>query len=105
MQGNENDQARPPAVKKLMSTTLGEFHRNLERLVPGLAIEAGQRRFEIPHSGGQITITVRPAETAVLGGLVKLERQDVTLAFANLTRGKAGDFVAAFNRVFQRGGG
>lgn len=94
-----------PAVQKLMSITEREFHRSLRRLLPGITILSGQRRFNVSEGNGQVTIDLEPTKSAVLGGLMRLERYRVTISFAGLNSVEADNFVERFDRTFQRGGG
>lgn len=59
----------------------------------------------IPIGSGSVAITYREEKPARLGGLLSLPRATVTLAFENVPDEARRDFLARFDRTFQRGGG
>ncbi len=88
-----------------MSLDLGEFHRSLKTLAPGVPLEDGQTDIVITAESAQIRIVYEPLETATLGGLLALPRARVTLHMDGLDEAQRRAFLARFDRAFQRGGG
>lgn len=58
-----------------------------------------------PLDQGRVTIAYREEAPATLGGLLSLPRATVTLTFENVAEAARKDFLARFDRTFQRGGG
>lgn len=91
-----------------MSITRQEFETGLGRLAGMTARPLSPDRYElVPEAGGPAPVTVDFEELpkAVLGGLMALPRVRVTLDVSALPQGARADFVALFDRTFQRGGG
>jgi hypothetical protein len=97
--------ATPARVEKFMSLGLGEFHRSLKTLAPGVQFEDGQRDFVIAVESAEIRIVYEPLEIATLGGLLALPRARVSLHLGELDEAQRHAFLARFDRAFQRGGG
>ncbi len=97
--------ATPARVEKIMSLDLGEFHRSLRALAPGVPLEDGQKDIVIAAENAEIRIVYEPLETATLGGLLALPRARVTLHLGELDEAQRHAFLARFDRAFQRGGG
>jgi len=103
------DEGSPSAtVEKVMSTTRAEFERGLERLTGAPPRPNGHGGYVLGDMGtGVQTIgcAFEPLADAVLGGLMRLPRVRVRLDLAALPVDTRRDFVARFDRTFQRGGG
>lgn len=97
--------ATPARVEKIMSLDLGEFHRSLKTLAPGVPLEDGQTDIVITAESAQIRIVYEPLETATLGGLLALPRARVKLHLGELDEAQRRAFLARFDKAFQRGGG
>lgn len=95
----------PDRVEKIMALTLDDFHRSLKALAPNLALANGQTNVEIDEGGAPVSITFEQQEGATLGGLLALPRAHVTLAFKSMDEEHRAQFLARFDRAFQRGGG
>lgn len=95
-------------VEKVMSITRAEFARGLE-ILAGTPPHADGRGGYILDGIGTMQQTVRcsfePLPEAVLGGLLRLPRARVRLDLAALSGEARKEFVALFDRTFQRGGG
>ncbi|SMX48090.1 hypothetical protein [Maliponia aquimaris] len=93
-------------VQKLMSVTLAEFETGVARLTGAAAVSTGAVYDLSPAAAGKpVTAHFVPQPDAVLGGLVRLPRVQVTLDLRALDKDARAGFVLQFDRVFQRGGG
>lgn len=95
----------PDRVEKVMALTLDDFHRSLKALAPRLALRDDQTGVEIDTGGHRVSITFEQQEGTTLGGLLALPRARVTLALDGLDEQERAQFLARFDRAFQRGGG
>lgn len=93
-------------VDKLMSVTRAEFETGVTRLTGTAPVSSGTVYDLSPAASGKpVTASFVPQPDAVLGGLVRLPRVQVTLDLRALDSAERADFVLSFDRVFQRGGG
>lgn len=93
-------------VQKLMSVTRAEFESGIARLTGAAALSSGAVYDLSTAAGGRpVTASFEPQPDAVLGGLVRLPRVQVTLDLHALDKDERAGFMLHFDRVFQRGGG
>ncbi len=93
-------------VEKLMSIRLEEFEAGVARLNGGTRVTGSNGRYVVPSGSGDVTIAFEKLEPAVLGGLMRLPRARVTIDLTGFGDDDARrDFLAFFDRTFQRGGG
>jgi hypothetical protein len=86
--------------ERISSISLTEFRRHVPLALRGRAYHwADERSLVI---GGGVTVTVEEMPPLTLSGLLHLPRLRITFAFAE---GDGADFLAAWDRAFQRGGG
>lgn len=98
-----------------MSLSRDEFDKSLEAFAAstglsgtGLAGAVSSRDAEtiaFTVAGGQALVTYRALEPKTFGGLLKLPRAEVTLAFKGVGAAEQAAFVRTFDIAFQRGGG
>ena len=93
------------SVEKIMSLDLGEFHRSLRVLAPGLSAAPDQTRFVVSEGDFSVTLTFESLPSSTLGGLLSLPRARVHLAFDGAPERDRVAFLGRFDRAFQRGGG
>jgi len=96
------------ALEKLMAITREEFETGLRRLTGSVlqATIAGHYVLADIGAGRQsVRCSFERLPDAVLGGLMKLPRARIRLHLADLPREAREDFIASFDRIFQRGGG
>ncbi len=91
-------------VTKDMAITLPEFLRLLPLLAGNCAHEMRDDGIAIGTPGRGVVISAQAASPRVLASLV-LQRCRVRIAFAGLERREAADFLARFERLYQKGGG
>ena len=100
--------AEPFTLKKDMAVTHGEFMRGMERLLSGAGVSllpsATDDEMRIPWGAGTVNIRIGPQSARRLG-MISLPSTLVTLTFGGLSRPEREDFVAQFDRRFQRAGG
>ena len=103
------DENRPgETVEKIMSITRDEFETGLRRLTGSAPRVNGRDHYILPEIGADRQVVHCSFETmpdAVLGGLVRLPRARVRLHLAALSSEARAEFIALFDRRFQRGGG
>lgn len=94
-------------VEKLMSFTRAEFEIGIERLTGTPPRLNADHAYDLSGAaGGRLVIcSFEPRADALLGGLVRLPRVLVTLRLNGLPIEERAEFVARFDRTFQRGGG
>ncbi len=95
-------------VEKIMSITRAEFEAGLNRLAetpPRTNARGDYVLLEVGTGQQTVSCSFEPLPDAVLGGLVKLPRVRVKLQLAALSGKARAEFVARFERTFQRGGG
>jgi len=103
-----NDGAPPETVEKLMSITRAEFEAGLKRLGGKPPRLDGSGQYVVSGTGGErqsVICSFEALPDAVLGGRMRLPRARVKLHLAALSGKARVDFVALFERTFQRGGG
>ncbi len=88
------------SIERVCSLGLDEFRRHLPLALRGRAYHWADERTLVIEGG--VTVTVEEMPPLTLSGLLKLPRLRVTFAFAE---GDGADFLAAWDRAFQRGGG
>lgn len=89
-----------------MALTPEVFLRDLPRAMNGLDYRVEGRHVAADAGEGRrLTIDLSPLPTRVLGGLLKLERCEVTLAFEGWPEPERDAFLEQFYRAYQRGGG
>ena len=95
-------------VEKVMSITRAEFAVGLERLA-GMSLRPhGQDGYVLDGTGAgrqAVRCSFEPLPDAVLGKLMRLPRARVRLHLAALSGEAREEFLALFERTFQRGGG
>ena len=93
-------------IEKIMSIRLDEFEAGLLRLAQSYPIERKDSacRFRL-GDGTHAVIAIAALPDAVLGGLMRLPRAQVSIRFDGTTAEAAAEFVRLFDRTFQRGGG
>ena len=52
-----------------------------------------------------VEISIKPLPTRILGGLMKIERSEITILFKGFDEGEREAFMAGFDRAYQRAGG
>lgn len=92
-------------IEKIMSLDLADFHRGLKALTPEIALLDGQTDVEVSDGDFAVRISYEPMARETLGGLLKMPRAKVRLASDQASEGQWGDFLARFDKAFQRGGG
>jgi hypothetical protein len=86
--------------ERISSISLAEVRHHLPLALRGRAYHwADERNLMIE---GGVTVTVEEMAPLTLSGLLHLPRLRITFAFAE---GDGADFLAAWDRAFQRGGG
>jgi len=103
-----DDGAPPKTVEKLMSITRAEFEAGLQRLSGAPPCSHGDGEYVLADTGpgrGSVSFSFEALPDAVLGGRMKLPRARIRLHLAALSGNARADFVALFERTFQRGGG
>ncbi len=95
----------PRTVEKIMALNLADFHRSLKAMAPQLDLADGQTDVRVPVGGDAVHIRFEAREDATLGGLLALPRARVTLDFEGQDEPARAEFLALFDRAFQRGGG
>jgi hypothetical protein len=94
----------PERVEKLMGLTEGEFLHSIAALEPSqVDAEALIARFDF--STGSVVVSFEALPMAVLGGVVRMPRARVKLAFQGLEQSERAAFLRRFDIRFQRGGG
>ena len=96
----------PERIEKLMALKAPEFELSLGRLAPDHTVETPGMSYRVdltPDSWVSITLTPQP--DALLGGLVKMPRALVKIAFINVPPDERSSFMKRFDQAFQRGGG
>jgi hypothetical protein len=92
-----------PAIVKVMSASLNEFHRSMAVLAPD---RTASLRHTLPCPGGSVTIEYEALPSVTLGTLLALPRAKVILEFEpGVAPGTQRDFLHRFDLAFQRGGG
>lgn len=94
----------PECIEKLMGLTHAEFQHSIAGLAPS-SLENDGRVARFVVSNGTVTVTFEALPHAILGGLVRMPRSKVTLAFDGVDTGERARFLRRFDIVFQRGGG
>ena len=95
-------------VEKTMSISRPEFETGLQRLAGTAPISRDQEGYLLQGVGAErqtIRCSFEPLPDAVLGKFLKLPRARITLHLASLSSEARADFLALFDRTFQRGGG
>ena len=88
------------STERIASIGLDEFRRHLRLALRGQSyLWVDDRTLVV---GETITITVEELPPLVLSGLLTLPRLRIAFTFAE---GDGGDFLTAWDRAFQRGGG
>lgn len=111
MSGSERmgvDGAPPETVEKLMAITRSEFEAGLGRLGGKPPRSKGDGRYVLADMGPDrrnVRCSFEALPDAVLGGRMRLPRARVTLDLAELPGKARTEFIAMFERTFQRGGG
>ncbi len=102
------DGAPPEMVEKVMSITRAEFEAGLKRLAGTQPRSNAQGNYVLVETGPErqtVSCSFEALPDAVLGGRMKLPRARVKLDLAILSSKARAEFVALFDRTFQRGGG
>lgn len=95
-------------VEKLMSISRAEFETGLKRLTGATSRPNGRDDYLLSDIGADrqtVRFSFEPLPEAVLGTLLKLPRARITLHLTTLSNTDRADFLALFDRTFQRGGG
>lgn len=92
-------------IEKIMSLDLTEFHRSLKALTPEIALVDGQTEVQVSAGEFKVRISYEPMAHETLGRLLKMPRAKVRLTSDEASGSDWGDFLARFDRAFQRGGG
>lgn len=95
-------------VEKLMSISRAEFETGLKRIAGTAPHSNGQNGYVLADVGAErqtVCCSFEALSDAVLGDLLKLPRARIKLHLASLSSDDRADFVALFDRTFQRGGG
>lgn len=90
---------------KDMALNLADFLRGLDAAMGGLPYRVVERRVTSGTPEKGIEIEIDPLPPRVLGGLLKVERSQVTLVFSGYGERERNDFLIRFDRAYQRGGG
>ena len=94
----------PGKIEKIMSIRRVEFEAGLARIDVDAPATNTAGVYTIPNRGG-VTITFEKLAPAVLGGLMRLPRAKITIDVEALDQAARQQFVAFFEKTFQRGGG
>lgn len=92
-------------IVKDMALTPEIFLRDLPRAMAGLDYAVEGHRVAAAGEGRSLTIELKPLPPRVLGGLLSLERSEVTLSFEGWSEAEQAAFLERFDRAYQRGGG
>ena len=87
-------------IERVSSLSLDEFRRHLPYALRGL--DYGWVSDSVVEVPGLVTITVEDLPPLVLSGALSLPRIKVSFTFHS---GDGADFMAGYDRAFQRGGG
>jgi hypothetical protein len=93
-----------PIVKE-MALTPPEFERSLAVALQGMDYRLESDRADAGTEARGLTITFRALSPRRMSALLSLPRAEVTIAFRGYAPGEEADFLARFDRAFQRGGG
>lgn len=99
---------QPQRQEKLMSLSRSEFVNSIKAFAgQDAALQAdGQGLVQLPvGQGGTAEITYVALPGATLGGLLKLPRAQVSIAFDGCSSEERAAFMRRFDTSFQRGGG
>lgn len=101
------DQAVGDAVEKTMSITRREFEMGLARLADWSAQADGPTSYRLNavERNRSLMVSFEPQPDRVLSPLMKLPVARVTLRLETMPLEERAEFVALFDRTFQRGGG
>ncbi|GBF27990.1 hypothetical protein MnTg02_03052 [bacterium MnTg02] len=92
-------------IEKTMSLTSAEFRRSLARLTQDSTAEMSGDAAKISYGTGSVAIAYEPLADVTMGGLLSLPRARVSLSFEALDEAQQTEFLAKFDKAFQRGGG
>ena len=90
---------------KDMALTWRDFLRGLDAAMGGLAYERRDRVVSADDGPKNLRISINPLPPRILGGLMKIERSEVTLSFSGYSPAEEEAFLAQFDRAYHRGGG
>ena len=88
-----------------MALTWRDFLRGLDVAMGGLAYERRERVVSVGDGPKNLRISINPLPPRILGGLMKIERSEVTLSFSGYSPAEEEAFLAQFDRAYHRGGG
>ena len=106
--GMVGDDGEGEIVEKLMSISRAEFEAGLRRLAGTAPCSNGRDGYVLSDVGAEkqpVRFSFEPLTDAVLGTLLKLPRARIRLHLASLSIEDRAEFIALFDRTFQRGGG
>ena len=92
-------------LTKDMAVTRESFFRGLPAAMIGRDYETSGLVVTSGTPEERIEITLKPLPARVLGGLMKIERSEVTLVFRGISESAREEFLDRFDRAYQRGGG
>ncbi|MEM7221692.1 MAG: hypothetical protein AAF495_01850 [Pseudomonadota bacterium] len=90
---------------KDMALTEADFRRLIPKALDGWDYRMEGTKVEAGTAERGIAISLSPLPTRTLGGLLKLERHRVEIAFRGLEKPEQEGFLRQFDQAFQRGGG
>jgi hypothetical protein len=94
------------AFTRDMGYSMSEFLRILPTALAGYehSIEDGRVDVSHPHGEQRLVLKIRPLPDRRLG-MIRVPRVEVEFGFRNFSARQRREFLAGFDRSFQRGGG
>ncbi|MEC9368798.1 MAG: hypothetical protein VX871_08920 [Pseudomonadota bacterium] len=92
-------------VEKIMALSPDDFRRSVAALAPLARMDATGTALCDLGAGKSVTISYEALTGVKLGKLLDMPRARVTITFDGLGDTEKSDFLARFDRAFQRGGG
>jgi len=88
-----------------MALTPEQFLRDIDRAMRGLDYRVEGHSVIAGNAERGLSISLRPLPPRRLGGLLSLERSEVTIAFQGYDAQEQTAFLDQFDQVYRRGGG
>lgn len=92
-------------IVKDMALTESSFFRGLPAAMGVIPYKVEGPVVTAGADGRQVEVSIKPLPSRILGGLMKIERSEVTLLFKGFEEGERKAFMANFDRAYQRAGG
>lgn len=95
----------PLPVVKDMALTPAQLFRDIDRAMRGLDYRVEGQTVEAGTPERGLSISLRPLPPRRLGGLLSLDRSEVTISFRGYDERERAAFLDRFDRAYRRGGG